>query len=94
VTIDWALERPDEVPPAELLAGADEPALELELVDVLLELLELQAASVTAAAIAPPDASRRFHLCVIAFMPSIAGVHTGSMNASFLLGYTRTVVKP
>jgi hypothetical protein len=65
--MDWALARPDEVPPPELLAEGDEPALEPELTDVLLELLELQAASVTAAAIAPPDATRRFHLCVIAY---------------------------
>jgi hypothetical protein len=76
VTIAWALAVPDEPPLveallAEPLAEEDEPALEPELADVLLELLEPQAASVTAAAIAPPDASRRFHLCVIAFMPSI-----------------------
>jgi len=73
VTIDWALARPPEAPLAELLAEEDELAPEPELVDVLLELLELQAASVTAAAIAPPEASRRFHLCVIALcLPSQA----------------------
>jgi hypothetical protein len=93
VTIAWASARPDEEPPAEPLAEEAEPALGLEPEVVLLELLELQAASVTAAAIAPPDASRRFHLCVIAyaFHPT---VHAGSVNASFLLGYSCTMAKP
>ena len=90
VTMDWALARPDEVPPPELLAEGDEP----ELTDVLLELLELQAASVAAVAITAPDASRPFHLCVIAFMPSIQPPTRGCVNGSFLLRYEATMAKP
>jgi hypothetical protein len=60
-------------PAAALVDEAEEPAwveplVEL-LAEVLLEPLELQAASTAAAVIAAPGASQRFHLCVIAFGP-------------------------
>jgi hypothetical protein len=61
-------------PPAAALVDEAEELAWLELLvellaEVLLELLELQAASTAAAVIAAPGASQRFHLCVIAFGP-------------------------
>jgi hypothetical protein len=60
-------------PAAALVDEAEEPAWVEPLVgllaEVLLEPLELQAASTAAAVIAAPGASQRFHLCVIAFGP-------------------------
>jgi hypothetical protein len=75
LTICWAFDRPLVSPPpvlaeAEELAAAG--ALELEL------LLELHAASTAAAVIAAPGASKRFHLCVIAFGSSIPPITSGA----------------
>jgi hypothetical protein len=74
LTICCAFDRLAVSPPvlaeAEELAAAGE--LELEL------LLELHAASTAAAVIAAPGASKRFHLCVIAFGSSIPPITSGA----------------
>jgi hypothetical protein len=57
-------------PPATALVDEAEELEWVELLlEVLLEPLELQAASTAVAVIAAPGASQRFHLCVIAFGP-------------------------
>jgi hypothetical protein len=74
LTICWAFDRLVVSPPP-VLAEAEELAAAGELE---LELLELHAASTAAAVIAAPGASKRFHLCVIAFGSSIPPITSGA----------------
>ncbi len=79
LTICWAFASSVVSPPA--LAAAEEPAAAGELACVPPELellLELQAARTAAAVIAAPGASKRFHLCVIAFGSSIPPITSGA----------------